>query len=192
MLLIDELSESGFISEHQPFSKTSRDSIYKLSDEYSLFYIKFMDGSKAFGEGTWQSKAVSPSWKSWSGLAFENLALKHVAQIKKALGISGVYTEAAAFAFTGNKGETGFQIDLVLDRKDQTINLFEFKFYNAAFSIDKSEAAALRERIETFRKVSKTSKHIFLSFLTTFGVKMNENSLGLIDNNLEASLLFEP
>ncbi len=190
--VLQELLYSGFITQYYPYGKIKRELMYRLTDEYSLFYLSFIENSTWQGSEWWQALSQTPKFKSWCGYAFENACLKHLPQIKKALGISGIYTEAAAFAFTGNKDETGFQIDLVLDRKDQTINLFEFKFYNAAFSIDKSEAAALRERIETFRKVSKTTKHIFLSFLTTFGVKMNENSLGLIDNNLDANLLFEP
>ena len=35
--LLDELKESGFITPYIPFGKTSKDSIYKLTDEYSLF-----------------------------------------------------------------------------------------------------------------------------------------------------------
>jgi len=70
--------------------------------------------------------------------------------------------------------------------------LFEFKFYNALLPLDKSDAAVMHERIETFRQVTKTKKHIFLSFLTAFSIKSNENSLGLVDNNLEAGVLFEP
>jgi uncharacterized protein len=190
--VLQELLYSGFISQYYPYGKVKRELLYRLTDEYSLFYLNFIENSTWQGTEWWQALSQTAKFKSWCGYAFENICLKHIAQIKKALGISGIYAEASSFAYAGNKHEKGFQIDLVLDRKDKTINLFEFKFYNAAFSIDKSEAAALRERIETFRQVSKTPKHIFLSFLTSFGVKMNENSLGLVDNNLDAKVLFEP
>ena len=190
--ILQELLYSGFITQYYPYGKVKRELLYRLTDEYSLFYLSFIENSTWQGNEWWQALSQTPKFKSWCGYAFENVCLKHLPQIKKALGISGIYTEAATFAHSGNKDEKGFQIDLVLDRKDQSINLFEFKFYNAAFSIDKSEAVALRERIDIFRQVTKTTKHIFLSFLTTFGVKMNENSLGLVDNNLEARVLFEP
>jgi uncharacterized protein len=189
---IQELLYSGFITQYYPYGKVKRELSYRLTDEYSLFYLSFIENSTWQGNEWWQSLSQTSKFKSWCGYAFENVCLKHLPQIKKALGISGIYTEASAFAYAGNKDEKGFQIDLVLDRKDQTINLFEFKFYNAALSLDKSDVTTLRERIETFKQVSKTNKHIFLSFLTSFGVKMNENSLGLIDNNLEATILFEP
>ena len=190
--VLQELLYSGFISQYYPYGKAKRELLYRLTDEYSLFYLNFIENNTWQGNEWWQALSQTPKFKSWCGYAFENVCLKHLPQIKKALGISGIYAEASAFAYPGNKIEKGFQIDLVLDRKDQTINLFEFKFYNAAFSLDKSAAAALRERMETFRQVSKTPKHIFLSFLTTFGLKVNENSLGLVDNNLEAKVLFEP
>jgi uncharacterized protein len=191
-IVLQELLYSGFISQYYPYGKAKKELLYRLTDEYSLFYLNFIENSTWQGNEWWQVLSQTPKYKSWSGYAFENICLKHLPQIKKALGISGIYTEASAFAFSGDANEKGFQIDLVLDRKDQTINLFEFKFYNAALSIDKADAAYLRERMETFRQVSKTTKHIFLSFLTTFGVKMNENALGLVDNNLDAKMLFEP
>lgn len=190
--VLEELRHSGFISQYYPYGKIKRELLYRLTDEYSLFYLHFIENSTWQGSEWWQALSQTAQFKSWCGYTFENICLKHLAQIKKALGISGIYTEASAFAYTGNQSEKGFQIDLVLDRKDQTINLFEFKFYNAVLSLDKSDATALRERMETFRQVSKTQKQIFLSFLTTFGVKINENSLGLVDNNLEANVLFEP
>ncbi len=191
-VVLQELLYSGFITLYYPYGKVKRELLYRLTDEYSLFYLNFIENSTWQGNEWWQALSQTASFKSWCGYSFENICLKHLPQIKKALGISGIYAEASAFAYAGTKDDKGFQIDLVLDRKDQTINLFEFKFYNAAFSLDKSEAASLRERMETFRQVSKTPKHIFLSFLSTFGIKMNENSLGLVDNNLEAKVLFEP
>lgn len=190
--VLEELLYSGFISHYYPYGKAKKALLYRLTDEYSLFYLHFIENSTWQGNEWWQTLSQTAGFKSWCGYAFENVCLKHLPQIKKAPGISGIYSEASTFSHPGDKREKGFQIDLVLDRKDQTINLFEFKFYNAALSLDKSDAAALRERMEIFRQVSKTKKHLFLSFLTTFGVKTNENSLGLVDHNLEVGVLFEP
>ncbi len=190
--VLQELLFSGFISRYQPFGKVKREVLYRLTDEYSLFYLHFIENKPILGNEWWQTYIQTAAFKGWCGYAFENVCLKHLLQIKKSLGISGIYAEPSAFAYPGSKDENGFQIDLVLDRKDQTINLFEFKFYNAPLSLDRADAAALRERMETFRRVSKTKKHLFLSFLTTFGVRSNENSLGLVDNNLDVNVLFEP
>ena len=47
--LLDELVESGFITDYIPYEKKSNDVIYKLTDEYSLFYLKFIEQSKNYG-----------------------------------------------------------------------------------------------------------------------------------------------
>jgi hypothetical protein len=90
--MLDELLESGFVQEYQPFSNMSKDLVFKLTDEYTIFYLKFIEGSKATGPGAWINQSKSPAFTVWRGHAFENLCLKHVAQIKKGLGIAGVYT----------------------------------------------------------------------------------------------------
>ena len=190
--LIDELQESGFISEHLPFNKTNRDSIYKLSDEFSLFYLKFMESSKAFGAGTWQSKAATPSWKSWCGLAFENIALKHIAQIKKALGIAGVYSEQSAWRFVAKEAsEKGAQIDLVIDRQDMCINLCEMKYSLTEFTIDKKYAEELNLKRRIFLAKTGTKKTAFITMLTTFGVNENGHYLSTVQNQLSMDCLFE-
>ena len=189
--LLDELLESGFISEHYPFNKTNKDSLFKLSDEYSLFYLKFMDNSKSFGQGTWQSKAQSASWKSWSGLAFENICLKHIPQIKKALGISGVYSEQSAWRYASKNEEQGTQIDLLIDRQDNCINLCEMKFSLTEFTIDKKYAEALNLKRRIFLAKTNTKKSVFISMLTTFGVNMNAHYLNTVHNQLKMDVLFE-
>ncbi|HEV8083694.1 MAG TPA: ATP-binding protein, partial [Chitinophagaceae bacterium] len=96
-LLLKELTESGFIMPFIPFEKTSKDTIYKLYDEFSMFYLKFMVGKHA--AGTWLTMSQSSSWKSWSGFAFESICLKHVSQIKEALGIGGILTTESVWRY---------------------------------------------------------------------------------------------
>lgn len=91
--------------EWQPYDKKSRDTIYKLSDEFTHFYFKFMENNWVSGNDIWQSYTVGQSWKSWSGVAFERVCLKHIAQIKKELGISGVHTEEATWRYSPKKGK---------------------------------------------------------------------------------------
>ena len=187
---LQELAFSGFISAYYPFGKSTREVLYRLTDEYSLFYLTYIEKQNWYGAEWWQTLGQTPAFKTWCGYAFESTCLKHLPQIKKALGISGIYAEASAFEWKGSKTESGFQIDLVLDRKDQTMNLFEFKFYQAATALDVSDAALLRERRELFRQKTKTKKHLIISFLSTFGIKPNENSIGLVDHNLDMNVLF--
>jgi hypothetical protein len=72
----------------------------------------------------------------------------------------------------GWKGE-GAQIDLLIDRRDQTINLCEMKFSLGEFEITKQYDERLRERTEFFRSSTKTRKSLHLTFVTTYGVKKN-------------------
>ncbi|OYT14855.1 MAG: ATPase, partial [Bacteroidetes bacterium 4572_77] len=43
---LNELTESGFAIQNKAFSKKTKDSLYSLTDEYSLFYLKFMEQHK--------------------------------------------------------------------------------------------------------------------------------------------------
>ena len=190
--LLDELLQSGFISEYSPFSKSSKENIYKLSDEFSLFYVKFMDNSKAFGQGTWQSKTSDNAWKIWCGLAFESLSLKHIPQIKKALGIASVYTEQSAWRYVAKDNtEQGAQIDLLIDRQDNCINLCEIKFSLTEYELDKKTAENLNQKRRIFLAQSKTKKSVFITMLTTFGVKENAHYFATVHNQLMMDALFE-
>jgi uncharacterized protein len=188
--VLQELQFSGFISTYFPFGTAKRKILYRLTDEFSLFHLSFLAQQTWIDAEGWLAQSQTPAFRTWCGYAFENLCLKHIGQIKRALGIAGVYTEASAFSFKGNADEQGFQIDLVLDRKDQCIHLFEFKFHNVEFIIDKAYATQLRERRAAFKRLTKTNKHIFISFLTNYGVKTNEHSIGLVDHNLDMDVLF--
>jgi uncharacterized protein len=189
---IEELVNSGFISPYYPFGKKKKEITYRLSDEYSLFYLKFIETKEYQGKDVWNHLNQTQTYKSWSGYAFENICLKHLQQIKKALEISGIYLEASCFHNRGNKTEDGIQIDLLLDRNDNVINLCEMKFYKDKFSITKTDAEEFREKIRIFRTITQTNKQIFQNIFTTFGLIHNENSLGLIDKAFDMNILFEP
>jgi len=178
--LFEELEESGFITQYIPFDRTARDSIYKLTDEYSLFYLKFIENARATGAGTWLKLSTGQSYNSWSGFAFEAVCQKHISQIKRALGISGVYTEVSAWRYLPKKNETGAQIDLLLDRQDHCINVCEMKFANAEFMIDKKYAGELDSKVNVFKNQTSTKKTIFPTMITTYGTKQNIYSTGRI------------
>jgi uncharacterized protein len=189
--LLDELLESGFISEFIPFNKTSKDAIYKLTDEYTIFYLKFIEHSKAIGEGAWLDKSTTASWRSWSGLAFENICLKHTPQIKKALNIYGIYSEQSAWRYASKGGDKGTQIDLLIDRRDNCINLCEIKFSITEFTIDKKYAEELAAKRRIFIAQTGTKKTVFITLLTSFGVKTNAYYLNNVQNQLKMDVLFE-
>lgn len=192
-LMLEELEESGFIRSVLPYDRISRDSIYRLIDEFSIFYLKFMDKAKSSGKDTWVKVSASPSYKIWGGMAFEAVCLKHVDQIKKGLGIHGIESEDSTWRFVPAKGqkEKGAQIDLLIDRKDRCINLCEMKFYTGEFSIDKSYAGELEQKLEVFAKKTKTKKTLFITMITAYGIKDNEHSDRLVQKSLTMDVLFD-
>ncbi len=187
---LEELDQSGFIQTSYPFGDKKNEIVYRLTDEYSLFYIKFIKNKSKKSPNLWKHLSQTQAYKTWSGYAFENICLKHLPQIKEALRISGIYAEASAFYQKGTTKNQGTQIDLVLDRNDHVVNLFEFKFYNESVSITKAYAATMRTKMEVFRKATNTKKQLFWTFLTTFGLTHNEHSLGLIDTDFDMNILF--
>jgi uncharacterized protein len=189
--VLEELEESNFITGYTPYGKHTKETIFKLTDEYSLFYLKFIENSKSMGSGTWQTKSTGQSWKSWCGFAFENICLKHSLQIKKALGISGIYTEQSVWRYTPKADEVGVQIDLLIDRQDNCINLCELKFYNTEFTLDKQAANNLATKRQVFIEKTGTKKTIFNTLITTFGAKRNEHYLQTVQNQLTMEVLFE-
>jgi predicted AAA+ superfamily ATPase len=190
--LLKELEESGFITAYIPFGKAINESVFKLSDEYSLFYQKFIENAKATGAGTWLRQANTASYMSWCGFAFESVCHKHTVEIKKALGISGVLTEESGWRFQPAKGSghAGAQIDLLLDRQDRCINICEMKFATDEFVIDKKYAAELDNKVNTFRRETNTKKTLFPTMITTYGVKKNDHYIGRIQGEVIMKDLF--
>jgi DNA-binding transcriptional ArsR family regulator len=187
-----ELEEAGFISAHLPFAKKSKDTLYRLADEYSLFYLKWMDKKRDLGPGTFLKKINTPAWRAWSGYALESLAHKHLPQIKRALGIAEVETNHSSWIHhPDGTWPEGAQIDLLLDRADQTINLIEIKFSQGPFTITKKYAAELRQKLQVFRDVTGTRKNVFLTFLTTHGLTPNAYSRELVQESITTEHLFK-
>ena len=187
---LDELIQSGFIDVFYPFGKKKVNKLYRLMDEYSIFYLQFIEKNLKEKNDVWKQLSQTQSYKIWSGFAFENICLHHIPQIKRALSIGGVYAVSSTFYKKGTQTEKGAQIDLVLDRNDHTINIFEIKFYNKPFTLSKAYAENLKKKLDIFEESTKTKKHLFMSLITTFDLVPNEHSLGLVDQVLTLDDLY--
>jgi AAA+ ATPase superfamily predicted ATPase len=186
--LLEELVACGFVKIIRPINKTKEDFLYRLIDEFSIFYYKFLINSKA--NNSWLQLANTQSYKIWTGYAFENLCFKHVLNIKKALGINGIISNEYSWIYKGNQNEKGTQIDFIIDRNDNCINILELKFYDATYEVTKSYAEQLQERIALFKTKNRFKKNIFTTILTANGVKKNEYYLSAITNELKVEDLF--
>ena len=187
--VMNELSESDFISIHFPFKNVRKETIYRLSDEYTLFYFKFIHSArKATG---WMQKQGQQSFKIWCGHAFENFCLKHTGLIKQALGITGVYTQEASWLYKGDEHQPGAQIDLLIDRADNSINICEIKFYSTPFLITKNYGEQLRQKAAIFEQQTKPGKNIFVTLITTFGSVNNAYKIGVVTNEVTMEDFFK-
>ena len=196
-LFLRELTESGFVDDVAPYGKKKRGRFYRLSDEYSLFYLKWIEPavrtpSMDINGSFWLRQSQRPSWRAWSGYAFEGICLKHVSKIKDALGISGVATREGAWRCAPDpKGdERGAEIDLVIDRADKTINICELKFVGDEFEITADYKLVLDQKKRMFRKRTGTRSLVLLTMITSCGVKVNKNYTGTVANQIKVDSLF--
>jgi hypothetical protein len=171
--VLDELETSDFISSSAPFDKKKKDTLYRLTDPFCLFYLKFMQDLKKNQVQSFEQIAQSQAFKSWAGYAFENICYYHLPHLQRALGISGVATAVSGYLFKGNEEQKGLQIDMVLDRADGIIHLCEMKFYQAPFTITKAYADELRERRVQFSELTGTRKSVYLLLVSPFGLSEN-------------------
>jgi hypothetical protein len=173
--MLKELEWCGFIRKYNNIGKTSKEAIFQLIDNYTLFYFQFIQKNHLMDEHFWTTSQNSPLYHAWSGLAFERVCLQHVPAIKKALGISGVLTNVYSWKQKADEavGTTGVQIDLLIDRNDQVINLCEMKFSKAEYTITKDYEMSLRQKLEAFRIGTNCRKAIHLTMVTTYGLIKN-------------------
>ena len=188
--MLDELEQSGFISSYIPFGKKKKNTLYRLTDYYSLFYLKFIKDIPSKEIVSWNTLSQSQSWKTWSGYAFENICMQHIASIKKALGISGIHSNQYSFLAKPTTTNEGTQIDLLIDRQDNVISICEIKFYNDTWALSKQNAMDLMKKRNIFRQVTGTKKQLFMVLICTYGLEKNQHSIGLIDSVLDMNDLF--
>lgn len=186
---LQELIQCGFVKIILPINKTKEDSLHRLVDEYSIFYFKFLQNNKI--NSSWLQFSNKPAYKIWTGYAFENLCFKHIYQIKKGLGINGIISNEYSWIHKGTKEEKGTQIDFIIDRDDNCINVLELKFHDGIFEINKNYAEQLREKVSIFREKNRVKKNIFTTIITSNGVKKNEYFLSVVTNEIEIDALFE-
>jgi len=166
--MLSNLEKCDFVINYTQYGKSIKDAVYRLSDFYTLFYLRFiLPNSKE--KKFWTKNINNPSINSWQGLSFELVCLTHLDQIKKALGLEIISTES-----TTSQTED-YQIDLVIDRADRIINLCEIKFSVDKFVITSEYADKLRERMALFRTKMKRKKTLVNTLITTYGVLKNMN-----------------
>ena len=184
---LQALKDAGFIASFKPHLNKKKGIYYKVIDEFTLFYLYWIKPihdtliQSGLKKGYWDKQHVSPTWKSWSGYAFEAICYKHIFQISDALHLN-----ASAIPTTWRyipkkeSNENGAQIDLLFDRDDDAVSLCEIKYTDAPFKIDKPYAQKLLNKIAVFKKKTKTTKQIFLSVISANGIQPSMYSEELV------------
>lgn len=182
------LEESDFIARYTPYGSSQKQTNYKLTDNFCLFWLKYVEPHA--GETHFLTDHVaSDILRHWRGVAFEEVCWQHADQMRQALGIAGVRTTVSAWNVKGDDEAEGTQIDLLIVRDDNVVNLCEMKFSAAEYVIDKDEERRLQHRISTLQQSLSPRQTIHLTFVTTYGITYGKYS-GIIQKSLTMDDLF--
>lgn len=143
-------------------------------DPFCLFYLHFVDNKDSLAVDFWKQNTSSQNVITWRGLAFENICFNHVKQIKEALGIRAVKTSESALVI--KKDAQKMQLDMVITRDDNIVNMCEMKFYNREFLVDKAYYKELLERQNMLEEMIPPRMIVHNTLITTDGLKYNEYS----------------
>ena len=176
--MLQQLEECGFIRSYIPYGKKENSVVYQLIDSFSLFHLKFL--SKFKGEINSDMVLSSSSYNTYCGLAFEKAVMNHLNELKRAMGISGINTQAYTWRSNPKKlkeGEKGAQIDIVLDRADGIINIIEAKWTSNGepYMISSLDEEDLLNKRRVFIEQTQTRKSVFLTMVTISGIKKNSH-----------------
>lgn len=173
---LNALIASDFIVRYTPFGKTTREDHYRLIDPFCLFYLKYVSGKNVVDTNFWTNNQQSQSVVSWRGIAFEDLCIRHMSQIKSALGISGVITSQSNWIVPGNEDEPGMQIDLLINRNDNVVNMCEMKFYNEDFAVSGEYYKKIASRVNKIHEELPKKYAVHSTLITSYGLAYNEYS----------------
>ena len=159
-------------------------------DNFTLFAFRFLHG-QVTDEHFWTNQVNHPGRNAWCGIAFERVCLEHVPQIKRALGISGVYTEVSSWTCKADDeiGTYGSQIDLLIVRKDQVINLCEMKYSSNEYVMTGRVEESIRHKVHDLQLATKTKSTIHPTLIMPYGLKVNSHA-GTIQSAVTADELF--
>lgn len=133
---LTELEQGGFIVREHTWSiktgKESKLSHYRLSDNYTRFYLKYIYPNKTLIEkDRFEDTSIHslPAWYSILALQFENLVLNNHKIITRLLGIRAedILMENPYFQRKTQR-HAGCQIDYMIQTKYDTVYLCEIKF----------------------------------------------------------------
>ena len=188
--VLDDLVNCDFVRRYRARKKKNRESFFQLIDNFTLFHYEFLtDGGTETGD-FWTKQTETPKLCGWRGRAFERVCLLHERQIKAALGISGIRTDAYSWRTHAEEpGRRGAQVDLVIERSDGNVNLCEMKYASGEYALSSDEAERLCWRKEAFAAETGVRKTMRLTLVTPVGLARNAHA-GIVHNVVTLNDLF--
>ena len=174
--ILEDLEYCGFIRKYNHIGFKKKNAIYQLIDPFTLFYYKFMQNNERNDENFWSHNQGTPLYYNWCGLAFERVCLAHVPQIKSNLGITGIISNVCSWRSTDSKNEKGAQIDLVIERDDNVIDICEVKYTKEKYTVDSTYNEVIQNKKARFIQELQTSKAVHLVLISASEVQKNEFS----------------
>lgn len=178
---LEELEQCDFIRSYNAIGKAKKDTLYQLIDNFTLFYFKFIAENTTNNAHYWSNSYGKPNYNTWAGLAYERVCMQHEQQIKEALGIAGIDTSVYSWTYRAKtKSEKGAQIDMLIDRGDDVINVCEMKYYKNKYSLTDNDLEMIQNRIGIFESQTMTNKSVRPVMITSYGLVENEYSNEII------------
>ncbi len=131
---LKELEYAGFVARESNLNaetgKPARIDRYRICDNYTRFYLHFIEPNrKAISGGLFRFASMEQlkGWESQLGYQFENLIVNHVGDLFVHLGVDrSLVLSAAPYAQRGTKRGEGCQIDLLVQTR-RTAFIVEIK-----------------------------------------------------------------
>lgn len=189
--ILSDLEECGFIRKYCHTDKKTKDAIYQLIDCYSLFYYQIVRNVHNVDDQYWAKIMKTPAYYTWCGLSFERLCLLHTRQLKQALGILGIMANLFSWHIKANDYHQSVQIDLLIDRADDVIDICEMKYASDGFKVTPAFLKGIKTKTSVLRQYIPEKKSLQVVLVTSNGVIRNKYS-DEIPVQISAESLFMP
>ena len=130
-------------------------------------------------------RKITEKLATWADASNKTLLVTGARQIGE-----GVVSDEYAWRSSAD-AERGAQVDLIIDRKDDLIELCEMKYCRGEFEIDAEYAAKLRNKAEAYRSEHPSvKKAIHVVMVTLNGVVHNSYFREVVSAEVDGDALF--
>ena len=187
--MLKALIASDFVTKYVPWGAAHHEEYYKLSDCFCWFWLHFKEQKAVTERDFWMHHMKESEIMAWRGIAFEEVCMQHVSQIKMALQIAGVASHESSLIVSGDDDTDGMQVDLLIDRADDVVNVCEMKYSKSNYAITKSYAEKLQKRMNVLEQ-TLPDKKFHLTVVTVNPIERNNHS-DIVKSVVTAEELFK-